>query len=99
MGSNECFDRLKPASLMQHEMPPVVRVGASRAVNSALALGLLYPSHPTLGARVSTSRSCQHPNLPHFINDGLFSPTSGHKQPNQSLREGVISCKGDLKVG
>jgi hypothetical protein len=36
-----------------------VAVGSSPAVISALASGLLHLSHPTLAARISTSRLCQ----------------------------------------
>jgi hypothetical protein len=46
----------------------VTQLGSEPAVTSPPALGLLYLSHPTLAARVSTSRSCRYccksPKLP-----------------------------------
>src|SRR6202022_395794 len=39
--------------------PAYDRSGSKPAADSALASGLLYLSHPTLAARVSTSGSCQ----------------------------------------
>src|SRR5262249_47343614 len=58
-----------------------VRAGSTPAVISALALGLLHPSQPTLPGRLGTSRPCQLPTCGRMIVDvqidPLFDTTGG----------------------